>query len=36
MNQEFDQIEKNNIWKLVLRPTDKNVIEIKWKHLNRT
>jgi hypothetical protein len=26
----LDQIEKNNTWELVPRPTDKNVIGSKW------
>lgn len=30
MNEELDQIEKNDTWKLVLRPTNKNVIGTKW------
>ena len=30
MNEELDQIEKNNTWELVPRPEDKNVIGSKW------
>jgi hypothetical protein len=30
MNEELDQIEKNNTWELVPRPIDKNVIGSKW------
>jgi hypothetical protein len=30
MNEELDQIEKNNTWEVVPRPTDKNVIGTKW------
>jgi hypothetical protein len=30
MNEELDQIEKNNTWELVPRPGDKNVIGSKW------
>ena len=29
MNEEIDQIEKNNIWSLVPRPANKNVIGTK-------
>jgi len=29
MNEELDQIEKNNTWELVPRPEDKNVIGSK-------
>ena len=34
MNEELDQIEKNNTWELVPRPTDKNVIGSKWVFKN--
>eukprot|EP00253_Pinus_taeda_P018736 PITA_18736 len=37
MNEELEQIEKNNTWELVPRPNDKNVIGTKWifkKNLN--
>ena len=30
MNEEIDDIEKNNSWELVPRPADKNVIGSKW------
>jgi hypothetical protein len=30
MNEELEQIEKNNTWELVPRPEDKNVIGSKW------
>jgi hypothetical protein len=30
MNDELDQIEKNQTWELVPRPKDKNVIGTKW------
>eukprot|EP00253_Pinus_taeda_P015597 PITA_15597 len=30
MDEELEQIEKNNSWELVPRPTDKNVIGTKW------
>eukprot|EP00253_Pinus_taeda_P027816 PITA_27816 len=30
MNEELEQIEKNNTWELVPRPNDKNVIGTKW------
>jgi hypothetical protein len=35
MNEELDQIEKNNTWELVPRPTDKNVIVSKWVFKNK-
>jgi len=31
----MDQIEKNNTWDLVPRPTDKNVIGSKWVFKNK-
>ena len=34
MNEELDQIEKNNTWELVPRPTNKNVIGSKWVFKN--
>jgi hypothetical protein len=34
MNEELDQIEKNNTWELVPRPEDKNVIGSKWVFKN--
>ncbi|KAH9300271.1 hypothetical protein KI387_011854, partial [Taxus chinensis] len=30
MEEELDQIEKNEIWELVPRPKDQNVIGTKW------
>ena len=30
MNEEIEKMEKNNIWTLVPRPKDKNVIGTKW------
>jgi hypothetical protein len=35
MNEELDQIEKNNTWELVPRPKDKNVIGSKWVLKNK-
>jgi hypothetical protein len=35
MNEELDQIEKNNTWELVPRPKDKNVIGSKWIFKNK-
>ena len=35
MNEELDQIEKNNTWELVPRPKDKNVIGTKWVFRNK-
>jgi hypothetical protein len=35
MNEELDQIKKNNTWELVPRPVDKNVIVSKWVFNNR-
>lgn len=35
MNEELDQIEKNNTWSLVPRPDDKNVIGTKWVFRNK-
>jgi hypothetical protein len=35
MNEELDQIEKNNTWGLVPRPTDKNVTGSKWVFKNK-
>ena len=35
MNEELDQIEKNNTWDLVPRPADKNVIGSKWVFKNK-
>jgi hypothetical protein len=30
MNEELDQIEKNNTWEMVQRPKGKNIIGSKW------
>eukprot|EP00253_Pinus_taeda_P003549 PITA_03549 len=35
MNEELDQIEKNDTWELVPRPLDKNVIGTKWIFKNK-
>jgi hypothetical protein len=35
MDEELDQIEKNDTWKLVPRPKDKNVIDTKWVYRNK-
>ena len=35
MNEELDQIEKNNTWELVPRPIDKNLIGSKWVFKNK-
>jgi hypothetical protein len=35
MNEELDQIEKNNTWELVPRPEDKNVIGSNWVFKNK-
>ena len=35
MNEELDQIEKNNTWELVPRPADNNVIGSKWVFKNK-
>jgi hypothetical protein len=35
MNEELDQIEKNNTRELVPRPEDKNVIGSKWVLWNK-
>jgi hypothetical protein len=34
MDEELDQIEKNDTWELVPRPKDKNVIGTKWVYRN--
>jgi hypothetical protein len=34
MNEELDQIKKNDTWELVQRPKDKNVIDTKWVYMN--
>jgi hypothetical protein len=35
MNEELDQIEKNDTWELVPRPKNKNVIDTKWVFRNK-
>jgi hypothetical protein len=35
MNEELEQIEKNNTWELVPRPIHKNVIGTKWVFKNK-
>jgi hypothetical protein len=35
MDEELDQIEKNDTWELVLRPKNKNVIDTKWVFRNK-
>jgi hypothetical protein len=35
MNEELDQIEKNDTWELVPRPRCKNVIGTKWVFRNK-
>ena len=35
MNEELDQIEKNETWDLVLRPANKNVVGTKWVFKNK-
>jgi hypothetical protein len=35
MNEELNQIEKNNTWELVPRLADKNVIDSKWVFKNK-
>jgi len=35
MNEELDQIEKNDTWELVPKPLDKNVIGTKWIFKNK-
>ena len=35
MNEDLDQIEKNNTWDLVPRPKHKNVIGSKWVFKNK-
>jgi hypothetical protein len=34
MDEELDQIEKNDSWELVSRPKNKNVISTKWVFRN--
>ena len=35
MNEELDQIEKQQTWELVWRPKDKNVVGTKWIFRNK-
>jgi hypothetical protein len=35
MDEELDQIEKNETWELVPRPKNKNVIGTKWVFRNK-
>jgi len=35
MDEELNQIEKNDTWELVPRPHDKNVIGTKWIFKNK-
>lgn len=35
MNEELDQIKRNDTWELVPRPKDKNVIVTKWVFRNK-
>jgi hypothetical protein len=35
MDEEIDQIKKNETWSLVPRPDDKNVIGTKWVFRNK-
>jgi hypothetical protein len=35
MDEEFNQIEKNDTWELVQRPKNKNVIGTKWVFKNK-
>ena len=35
MNEELDQIEKNDTWELVPRKENKNVIGSKWVYKNK-
>ena len=35
MDEELEQIEKNDTWELVPRPHDKNIIGIKWIFKNK-
>jgi hypothetical protein len=35
MDEELDQIEKNDTWELVPRLKDKNVIRTKWVYKNK-
>ena len=35
MEEELDQIKNNEIWDLVLRPSNKNLIGTKWVFINK-
>ncbi|CAM8904843.1 unnamed protein product [Rhodiola kirilowii] len=35
MQEELHQFERNKVWRLVLRPEDKNVIGTKWDFKNK-
>ena len=35
MDEELDQIEKNDTWELVPGPNDKSVIDTKWVYRNK-
>jgi hypothetical protein len=35
MDEELDQIEKNDTWELVPRPKEKNVNDRKWVYMNK-
>jgi hypothetical protein len=35
MDEELDQIDKNDTWELVPRPKNKNVISTKWVFGNK-
>ena len=35
MNEELDQIEKNETWELVPRPKDKKIVGTKWIFKNK-
>ena len=35
MQEELNQFERNNVWKLVPRPKGKSVIETKWVFRNK-
>ena len=35
MNEDLDQIEKNQTWELVPRPANKNIVGTKWVFKNK-
>ena len=35
MNEELDQIKKNETWELVPRPANKNIVGTKWEFKNK-